>query len=395
MHTFCAVFFLLAATALQVEIAVTMKCNGLEDLCDLRIDQVTYPGSHNAGSGFDGTLRYWSGGECASCSYRNHGKSFSEQLAFGIRYFDIDTCYGVKEALNCHCGPLSVCCYSGSSKDGSYSGTIEKGLTEIDSWLATNPQEVVIIHFNRDSQKDYRKEIAKSLEATLLKLWPPTSTRSLGMNTYYKTTGQWPTLKKAISSNKRIFIFMDNGLIQHLGSLHDWVVKSNDSIASTWDTVKVSSSCSSITTNAESKCRNSQASFMSLEAFGSYGLCTWDMARVCSKWIGEAQEACYQKRKSYKKTVNFLLVDWLDYYSGVESVVNKAKFMNQKNIKEYLGKDIFFPEMQGCSYHSGWFYNYCWKNCPEYGWCWIDQYCGDNANICKQKSYSCYSNCGA
>ncbi|CAH3185650.1 unnamed protein product [Porites lobata] len=387
MHTFCAVFFLFAATALQVKIAVTSKCNGLEDLCELRIDQVTYPGSHNAGSGFDGKLKYWSGVYCSSCWYRNHGKSFSEQLAFGIRYFDIDTCYGTKEALNCHCpDSRKQCCYSGS---------IEKGLTEIDDWLKSNPNEVVIILFNRDSQTNYRKEIAKSLEATLLKLWPPTSTGSLAMNTYYKKNrGRWPTLKEAIRRNQRIFIFMDNGLIRYLGSSHDWVVQSNGNIKSSWDTVAVSSSCSSITTNAKSKC-NSRASFMSLAAFGSYGLCTWHMAKVCSKWIGEAQEACYQKRKSYQKTVNFLLVDWLDYFSGVESVINKAKFMNQKNIKEYLGKDIFFPEFQGCSYHPGWFYKYCWKNCPKYGWCWINQYCGDNANICKQKSYSCYSNCGA
>ena len=387
MHTSCAVFFLLAATALQVEIAVTLKCNGLEDLCELQIDQVTYPGSHNAGSGFDGVLKYWSGGACASCWYRNHGKTFSEQLAFGIRYFDIDTCYGTKEALNCHCPDPREgqnCCYSGS---------IEDGLTDIDGWLNVNPYEVVIIHFNRDSPTADREEIAKSLEATLLKLWPPTSTGSLAMNTYYKTHYEWPTLEKAITDNQRIFIFMDGGLIQYLGSSYDWVVNSNENIASSWDTVAVTSSCSDITTNAKVKCGNSRASFMSLEAFGSYGLCIWDMATLCSKWLGEAQEACYQKRKPYKKTVNFLLVDWLDYFSGEESVVNKAKFMNQKNIKEYLGKDIFFPELQGCSYHPGWFYNYCWKYCPENGWCWIDKYCGRDANICKQESYPCYSGC--
>lgn len=270
MHTFCAVFFLFAATALQVKIAVTSKCNGLEDLCELRIDQVTYPGSHNAGSGFDGKLKYWSGVYCSSCWYRNHGKSFSEQLAFGIRYFDIDTCYGTKEALNCHCpDSRKQCCYSGS---------IEKGLTKIGDWLKSNPNEVVIILFNRDSQTNYRKEIAKSLEATLLKLWPPTSTGSLAMNTYYKKNrGRWPTLKEAIRRNQRIFIFMDNGLIRYLGSSHDWVVQSNGNIKSSWDTVAVSSSCSSITTNAKSKC-NSRASFMSLAAFGSYGLCTWHMA---------------------------------------------------------------------------------------------------------------------
>ena len=40
----------------------TTKCNGLKDLCHLKLDQVTFAGSHNADSGFDGVLHYWSGG---------------------------------------------------------------------------------------------------------------------------------------------------------------------------------------------------------------------------------------------------------------------------------------------------------------------------------------------
>ena len=118
------------------------------------------------------------------------------------------------------------------------------------------------------------------------------------------------------------------------------------------------------------------------------------MASICAKWLGEAQDACYDKRSPNNKTVTFLLVDWLEYDWGGESVVNKAKFMNQKNIQNYLGKDIFFPELQGCSYHSGWFDSYCWKYCPTFGWCWVNQYCGKDANICKQTPLSCYSGCG-
>lgn len=381
MYTY-VVFFLLA-TAWQSTTAAT-KCNGLEDLCDLRINQATFPGSHNAGSGFDGLLHYWSGGPVSSCFYRNHNKSFSEQLAFGIRYFDIDTCYGTNEALNCHC-PIG-------GKDCGYAGSIEKGLLQIDGWMKSNPNEVVIIHFNRDSQQAYRNKIAKSLEAVLLKLWPETSVNKLAMNTYYNHNNKWPTLKEAVTSHQRIFIFMDNGLALHLQN-YGWLVKSNGRIASTWDTNPVTSSCSAITTNAKSKCVNN-AEFIDLSAFGSYGLCTWHMAHICSKWLGESQEACYQKRELNGKTVNFLLVDWSDWYYREESVVNKAKFMNQKNIKKYLGRDIFFPELQGCSYNAGWFRNYCWEYCAEYGWCWINQYCGNNAGICKQKSYSCYSGCG-
>ena len=364
-----------------------MKCNGLEDLCDLRLDQITLPGSHNAGSGFDGKLYYWSGAIAASCSYRNHGKSFSQQLEFGIRYFDIDTCYGKTEAMNCHCN---------NGKDCAYAGSIEKGLSEINKWMNSHPYEIAVVHFNRDVQNYKVSDIYKSIAASLLKFWKPNTSGKLAMSTYYKNNNfQWPVVKDAISSNQRIFVFMDNKLYQYSLNVHrEWLVKSNYLIASTWDTNPVSSSCSGITTNAEKKC-STTATFIDLSAFGSYGLCTWDMATICSKWLGEADEACYKLRVKNNKAVNFLLVDWLDYHKGGESVVNKAKFMNQKNIKKYLGKSIFFPELTGCSYHPGWLRNYCWKYCSEYGWCWINKYCGSDASVCQQQDYPCYSaSCG-
>jgi hypothetical protein len=129
---------------------------------------------------------------------------------------------------------------------------------------------------------------------------------------------------------------MDNNLSQHLSRRNKWLVMSNGVIASTWDTTSVSSSCSGITANAKKKCRP-YSDFIELSAFGSYGLCTWDMATVCSRWLGQAVEECHSQRKAAGKTVNFLLVDWIDYFSGQESVINKAKFMNQKNIMSYLG----------------------------------------------------------
>ena len=114
MYTFY-IWFAVLATA-TVKFATSTKCNGLSDLCDLRIDQATFPGSHNSGSGFDGILKYWSGILALSCFYRNQDKSFSEQLEFGIRYFDVDTCYGKNQVLNCHCSGESSCAYTSSMK---------------------------------------------------------------------------------------------------------------------------------------------------------------------------------------------------------------------------------------------------------------------------------------
>ena len=126
--------------------------------------------------------------QLSSCSYCNHGKGFSEQLAFGIRYFDIDTCYGsnygANEALNCHCPS------GGKEFECAYANSIEKGLFQIEEWMKSIPNEVVIIHFNRDSQEDYRDKIAKSLEAVLLQLWSPNNVHKLAMNTYYNVQQQ-------------------------------------------------------------------------------------------------------------------------------------------------------------------------------------------------------------
>ena len=187
---------------------------------------------------------------------------------------------------------------------------------------------------------------------------------------------------------------MDNNLSQHIPN-QNWLVTSNNIIGNTWGIFSVSpTSCSGVTSNAKSKCGTS-TDLIVLAGGGTYGLCVSDMAKVCSKWIGEAQEECYKIRKRSGRTVNFLHVSWaVDYYSGEESIVNKAKFMNQKNIKQYLNKDIYFPELSGCSYHAGWVGKYCWKYCSRYGWCWINKYCGNNAGVCKQQDYSCYSSCG-
>ena len=68
-------------------------CNGDVNLCSLKFNQVTFAGSHNAGSGFCGPLRSLGGGLNIPCFSRNQDLSFAEQLDFGIRFFDVDLCY--------------------------------------------------------------------------------------------------------------------------------------------------------------------------------------------------------------------------------------------------------------------------------------------------------------
>jgi len=60
-------------------------CNGKKSLCDLRIDQVTFPGAHNAMSSslYSGYL------------FAEHINTINDQLSAGVRAFLIDTYYGV------------------------------------------------------------------------------------------------------------------------------------------------------------------------------------------------------------------------------------------------------------------------------------------------------------
>ena len=80
--------------------------DGLEGLCDLRIDQVTFPGAHNAGS--DPYLP-----DSDECLWQNQGSYIREQFVEGIRYFDIDTCWHENQVKNCHCNSNFGCQYGG------------------------------------------------------------------------------------------------------------------------------------------------------------------------------------------------------------------------------------------------------------------------------------------
>ena len=111
-------------------------------------------------------------------------QSFSQQLEFGIRYFDIDTCYGESEAMNCHCN---------NGKDCAYAGSIEKGLSEINKWMNSHPDEIAVVHFNRDVQNYKVSSIYESIASSLLKFWKPNASGKLAMSTYYKNNNyRWP-----------------------------------------------------------------------------------------------------------------------------------------------------------------------------------------------------------
>ena len=296
-------------------------------LCDLRIDQVTFPGAHNAGAGFNGNLWYrdvtWGNWPAIACAYRNVDRNFFDMLNHGIRFFDIDTCLWRGQVESCH--------------NNAYAGPLRKAFDQIDDYMKCHKNEVIILHFNRDVSGD-RATVAKKLIAELEKRWNPNKANN---QVKMSTHPRWPTLRQAIETKQRIFIFMDRNLARYVSK--SYIYERNKFMASTWEsgiTVGLGKSgCDGIIGPARRKCdKYSKKEIIELSAFGSHGLCIHDMAKQCSLALKEAADECYKQREKRGKTVNVLLVDYpvSSYYSN-KGVVDTAKTLNEKNVKKFSG----------------------------------------------------------
>lgn len=298
-------------------------CNGMQGLCNLPLDKVTFAGAHNAGAGFNGNLHHdwgWLGSPVAgSCFYKNVYKNFYSMLDKGVRFFDIDTCLYGSQLETCH--------------SDAYGGALKIAFDQIDRFMKSHPNEVIILHFNRDVSGNERS-VAQKLAAELEKRWNPhVNSNQVKMSTHSK----WPTLRRAIDTKQRIFIFMHRRLQQHLTS-KSYVYKSSF-IKSTWEEVYVGpGGCDGIIDPARAKCATT-SDFVELSAFGTAGLCNWEMAWHCSKSLKSAADVCYEQRKKYGETVNVILVDYpVSNYYGSESVMNRARILNTRNIQRFSGK---------------------------------------------------------
>lgn len=149
------------------------KCNGSEDFCERRFDEVSFPMTHNAMSNAEDG---W--------SLPNQNFNIVTQLEAGIRGMMLDTYDEGGEILLCH-----VFCGLGSTP-------LVEALTEIGVFLEENPNEVFSIIF--ESYIDNSQTADAVEESGLIDL------------TYAHTVGEpWPTLGELIEANTRVMIFQE------------------------------------------------------------------------------------------------------------------------------------------------------------------------------------------
>jgi hypothetical protein len=201
--------------------APVLACNGFPELCDRRVDQVVFPGAHNAMSNQD----------AAGWMFPHHEAGMPQMLRDGIRALLIDVHYGfaggariktdlstepnaetMKRAMGAegyaaamrirdrlvgvdesHRGPYF--CH-GFCELGAY--PIVPALEEIRDFMVAHTDEVLIIVV-----EDYvtPQDLAAAFE-------------SAGFNGLVYTgnpSPQWPTLRQLIQSGQRVLLFTESG----------------------------------------------------------------------------------------------------------------------------------------------------------------------------------------
>lgn len=303
------------------------KCNGFEELCDLDITQITLAGSHNSGAGAYGKMKHQTKvaeSLASDCFYRNQRKSFYEQLEIGLRYFDVDPCWVETHKP----AGIWIC------NKPAYAGSVRTMFRDIDEWLNEphNRNEIVVIHFTRDYEKKNRDLISSELHKMLLVLWEPTNER-LENRELTLATSTSLKLREAISRNQRIFFIIHQSLV-----LRDqpWLIP-HWSVGYTWTQMKFvgSKGCQSLMRDISGiRCQREAArTFLRYDLYLTSGLCVYDLAKYCRKYIKYGVHKCFEGAWTRKSTVNFIVVDFAN-----EVVVKAAKCQNFRNIQYYLGK---------------------------------------------------------
>jgi hypothetical protein len=164
---------LLLACAPEIEEA--RRCNGASELCDRRLDEVTFPATHNSMSS-------------TAMGYLppNHTYAVPRQLSDGVRGLNLDTHSWEGGLWLCH-----GFCDLGRQP-------LVEGLAEVTTFLDTHPDEVLIITFQDGiSGEETRGAVTEA-----------------GLDAYAHThvLGEpWPTLRELIDAGERVVLFSASG----------------------------------------------------------------------------------------------------------------------------------------------------------------------------------------
>lgn len=154
----------------------SQACNGHVELCDRRVDEVAFAGTHNSmSSAEDGFLP------------PNHKFGLRRQLDDGIRAMLLDTHYHQDDA---HPGVKTWLCHSLCALGATPLAT---GLKTLHTFLVQHPREVVVLLFQDGIEPVDLADAMTQSGLAALRYEPP-------------YTSKWPTLRALIDSNQRVIV---------------------------------------------------------------------------------------------------------------------------------------------------------------------------------------------
>lgn len=190
MPRFLCLFLFLAACAPAP--SNEEACNGLARLCDRRVDEVVFAGTHNAHATEEDGI-----------GVPNQYLGVEAQLRDGVRAFMLDTYAEGSDVLLCH----GACAFGAVS--------LIEWLQELRRFLERHPNEVVLLLF-----EDYVTGLQTKAAFDRAEVTRFAYTHERGT--------PWPTLRELIASGTRIIVFAQDN-----GGEPDWY---HSLFAESWDT---------------------------------------------------------------------------------------------------------------------------------------------------------------
>ena len=269
------------ACSLTKGVVSQSTCNGLSNLCSVKVTDTYFAMVHNAMSAVENGF----------IIAANHiDDPLIEALDAGYRGLSLDIC-------NCG-GELQLC--HGNDITGCGVGQVDplQAFTEINTWISANPNNVVMISLQIN--EDAGDAISLAMIQELLQQVPDGFSDRL--YDHWPIGSVWPTLGELIEANKQVLFFYfqgPNGTGDHVAGLNYWY----DSVMATdWQWESVAQIQSTLLANCTmTRGLSSTRDFAIIEAFvtlkslfGLQFLPSREAAQVINtvEWAGAVLDAC-------------------------------------------------------------------------------------------------------
>lgn len=189
-----------------------MRCNGHRELCDRRVDEVVFAGTHNSMSAAN-----------LGWIFPHHDRGIRSQLEAGYRALLIDTHYwggnrvirpfrtrfpqqhrAVLADLLARVEPPRPGAFLCHGVCGLGATRLAEGLTKVARFMRQHPHEVIILSIEDYITPEDTYEAFRS-SGLLSMVYTP------------QESGEWPTLRELIERNERVIVLADHG-----GGSFDW-----------------------------------------------------------------------------------------------------------------------------------------------------------------------------